>query len=264
MTGDVLMTTEPVETGGEIAIVTISNPDRLNAMHLGMWRRLADHFDAASANDSIRCVILKGDGGRAFASGADIASFETERADVEQAKVYGSKTDSAMHALKNCRHPVIAAIEGVCVGGGLEIALLCDLRICGRSSRFGIPSNRLGLTIGFDEIATLVGLCGPSVAMEVLFEAQIFGAEEALQKRLVNAVVEDELVMEDAMRRARRIASGAPLVNRWHKKFLRRLDRPEPPTEDEIAETYDSFGTADFREGYRAFLEKRTPLFRGE
>ena len=168
-----------------------------------------------------------------------------------------------MSAIGACVHPTVALIEGACIGGGLEIAMRCDLRICGRSSRFGIPSNRLGLVIGYAELEALMAAVGRARALEILLEGRIFDAEEAYEKGLVQRVVDDAEVAAEAYASAARIAAGAPLVNRWHKKFMRRLGTPEPLSAAEREEALACFGTADYGEGWRAFLAKRRPQFEG-
>jgi enoyl-CoA hydratase/carnithine racemase len=155
-------------------------------------------------------------------------------------------------------------IHGVCVGGGLEVASQCDLRICGASSRFGIPINKLGLVVGYGEMAALIDLVGRAGALEILLEGRVFDAAEAKQKGLVNRVVADDKVEEEAMAAARRIAAGAPLVARWHKKFARRLADPRPLTEAERDEGYACFDTEDYRIGFTAFLAKQKPEFKGK
>jgi enoyl-CoA hydratase/carnithine racemase len=152
----------------------------------------------------------------------------------------------------------------VCVGGGLEVALMCDLRICGAGSRFGIPINRLGLTMGYGELAGLLAVVGPAVALEILLEGRIFGAQEAFDKGLVQRVVADDQVESEARAAAERIAAGAPLVARWHKQFIRRLSPTRELSDADWAEGYACFDTADFREGLAAFLAKREPRFRGK
>jgi enoyl-CoA hydratase/carnithine racemase len=158
---------------------------------------------------------------------------------------------------------VVAQIHGICVGGGLEIAGLCDLRICGESSRFGVPINRLGLVMAYAEIGSLIALAGEAVALEILLEGRVFDAAEAKDKGLVTRVVADDQVEAEAKATAQRIAEGAPLVARWHKKFVRRLESGEPLLKEEIDESYACYGTEDFRTGYRAFLAKTKPEFEG-
>jgi enoyl-CoA hydratase/carnithine racemase len=154
-------------------------------------------------------------------------------------------------------------IKGICVGGGMELACLCDLRICGTSSRFGAPINKLGLVMAYPEIQALIELVGRAIALEILLEGRVFGAEEAFRKGLVTRVVADDQVEQESYATARRIAAGAPLVARWHKKFARRLADPAPLSEAELDEGFACFDSEDFRIGYRAFLAKQTPEFRG-
>lgn len=258
MTGTVQLQRE-----GGIATVVLANPDRLNALDKSMWIRLAEIMAELDADDSLRCVVLRGAGTKAFAAGADIAEFAVERSNVEQAREYGRVIDHAMHTVGGCQHPTLAMIHGVCVGGGLEVAAMCDLRICGESSRFGVPVKNLGLVMAYGELKGLVDLVGRSTALEIVFEGRVFGAHEAREKGLVTRVVADDKVEEEAYAAARRIAEGAPLVHRWHKKFARRLADPRSLTHDEYDESFACFGTEDFRTGYQAFLAKRKPEFRG-
>ena len=252
-----------VERDGAIATVILNRPHKLNAMTRPMWKLLGDTMDRLSADDSIRCVILRGAGEKAFSPGNDISEFETERSNREQAIAYGHIMHETARAIADCRHPTLAQIHGICVGGGLEIAALCDMRICGESSRFGAPIKNLGLVMAFPEMDPLIRLAGPSVALEILYEGRIFDAAEAKDKRLVNRVVADDRVADECRETARRIADGAPLVARWHKKFARKLMSGQPLTEQEYLECFDCFDTEDFRIGYKAFLAKAKPEFVG-
>ncbi len=252
-----------VERNGPVATVVLNRPDRLNALTKAMWRRLGEVMVELSADDDLRCVVLRGAGGKSFAPGNDISEFETDRANSSLARAYGETLHTTLEVLKTCRHPTVALIEGVCVGGGLEIAALCDIRICGESSRFGVPVNRLGLVMAYPEIEGLLRLVGRAVTLEILLEGRVFGAAEAREKGLVNRVVPDARVEEEAYATAGRIAAGAPLVARWHKRFVARLEDPAPLTETERDEGYACYDTEDFRVGYRAFLEKKKPDFKG-
>jgi len=252
-----------VERCEDIATVVLDRPQKLNALTKNMWERLGDVMLGLAADDSLRCVVLRGAGERAFSPGNDISEFERERADTVQARAYGEVMRRTLDALAHCRHPVVALIHGVCVGGGLEIAAQCDLRVCGRSSRFGIPINRLGLVMSLPELHGLIGLVGRSVTLEILLEGRVFGAEEARDKGLVSRVVDDAEVDEEAMRAARRIADGAPLVARWHKKFVNRFADPAPWSEQEIGEGFACYDTEDFKIGCDAFLNKKKPEFIG-
>jgi enoyl-CoA hydratase len=248
---------------GAIATVVLNRPEKLNALTKPMWKRLGEVFEELSSDDGVRCVVLRGAGEKSFAPGNDISEFANERSNVEQARAYGRIMHHTIDAIARCRHPVVAMIHGICVGGGLEIAGLADIRICGESSRFGVPIKNLGLVMGYGEIGALIELAGRATALEILLEGRVFDAAEAKEKGLVTRVVPDDKVEEEAMAAARRIAEGAPLVARWHKKFARRLADPRPLTEAEYDEGFACFGTEDFRTGYRAFLDKKKPDFKG-
>jgi len=167
---------------GPIATVMLNRPEKLNALTKPMWRMLGDAINALSADDGLRCIIVRGAGERAFSPGNDIGEFATERANRMQAIDYGRVMQATAQAFVVCRHPLVAQIHGLCVGGGLEIAALCDLRICGSGSRFGAPIKNLGLVMAYPEMAPLVRLAGPAVALEILLEGRIFDAAEAKDK----------------------------------------------------------------------------------
>jgi enoyl-CoA hydratase/carnithine racemase len=248
---------------GPIATVTLNRPAKLNALTKAMWRALGETIDRLSADAALRCIVLRGAGERAFSPGNDIGEFASERSNKAQAREYGAIMHATAHALAACPIPLVAQIHGICVGGGLEIAALCDLRICGESSRFGAPIKNLGLVMAYAEMAPLVRLVGPAVALEILLEGRIFDAREAMEMGIVTRVVADDQVAAEAAATAARIADGAPLTARWHKRFARRLADPAPITDAEADECFDCFDTEDFRIGYAAFLAKRKPEFKG-
>ena len=252
-----------VEREGPVATVVLNQPDKLNALSRDSWSELGQRMRALSADAALRCVIVRGAGDKAFAAGADISEFANVRADSRQGRAYGELVYDTMQAISDCIHPIVAMIRGVCVGGGLEVALACDLRISSEGSRFGIPINRLGLTMGYGELMGLLEVVGPAVAREILLEGRVFGAHEALDKRLVHRVVANAVLEEEVRATAARIAAAAPLVARWHKRFIRRLSPQPPLTEPELNEGYACFDTEDYREGLAAFLAKREPRFRG-
>ena len=260
---DVMDTVLVDRDGDGIVTVTLNRPHKLNAFTKPMWGRMGDVFRQLGADESVRCVVIRGAGERAFGPGNDISEFKTDRSNARQAKQYGVLMHGTIQALKAMPHPTIAMIHGICVGGGLEIAGLCNIRICGESSRFGAPIAKLGLVMAYQEIGALKELVGPGRALEILLEGRIMGSAEAERMGIVSRVVPDVQVTEEAMAAAQRIAAGAPLVHRWHKKFLDRLADPVPLTGPELDEGFDCYDTDDFRVGYQAFLDKRKPKFTG-
>ena len=254
-----------VQRDGAIATVVLSNPGKLNALTVSMWQDLARAMDAVSRDEDLRCIVLRGAGREAFAAGADIAEFATARDNAEQGRRYHSEyVGGALRAVGECRHPTVAMIHGPCVGGGLELACVCDLRISGESGRYGVPINRLGFAIAYDELKAVLPLTGRAAALEILVEGRVWDAAEALEKGLLTRIVPDTRLEEEAYASARRIAEGAPLVNRWHKRFVRRLaPEPAPLTGAEIEENFAYFATEDYSIGMDAFARKQKPRFKG-
>lgn len=250
------------ELQGNLAYITISNPDRLNALNMGMWNALTKHFTALHQNPDLRCIIIRGAGGN-FAAGADVQEFATVRNTLADGMRYHNQViAAALKAISECQHPVVAAIEGVCVGGGLEIAISCDIRIASPNARFGIPINKLGFPLAPKELKSLLGLVGKAVALEILLEGRILNAIEAKQKGLVQRLSDD--VPGEALATAQRIALGAPLAARLNKKFIRRLSFvPEPLNDEEQLEAFSFLETNDYQEGVLGFLAKQVPVFTG-
>ena len=252
-----------VDETEHVATVWIDNINRKNAISRSMWIALGDYFRQFASNSTLRCIVLRGAGSDAFASGADISEFATTRANREQATEFAHHVHRAMQLVHECPIPTLAAIRGVCVGGGLELATVCDLRICTDDSRFAVPIARLGATLAYAELRGLQDLAGPSVALELLLEGRTFDAAEALAKGLVGRVLPHTEFESETAATVSRICKGAPLSARWHKKFVRRLRESAALTAEEIAEGLACFDTEDYRTGYRTFLEKTEPHFIG-
>lgn len=247
--------------GDGIATVTLDNPGKLNALDAAMWRALEECFATLDADDALRCVIVRG-AGAAFAAGGDIVEMQDLRATADGALAYHEQVGRALAAIGACRHPVVAQILGPCVGGGLEIACACDLRIAGESAKFGAPINKLGFSMYPGELEGLLRLAGPAVVKEILLEGRLLTAREACEKGLLTRVVADAEVETEARETARRIAAGAPLVARWHKQWIARLLDGRPLTDEEKRASFAFLATDDYREGLAAFREKRPPRFK--
>lgn len=261
------MSTDPiiVQRDGAIATIILNNPAKRNALALAAWHWLAEAVEALDGDDSVRCIVIRGAGDKAFAAGADISEFPEKRANAEQAYLYGEATDRAIKVLLECRHPMVAMINGACTGGGLEIAACCDMRIASESARFGVPIKRIGHAFAPSEMKPVLDLVGKATVLEFLLEGQIFDAAMAYERGLVNRVVADEMLEVEVSATVKRIASGAPLAARMTKKVLNRLlDDPSPVSEQEIRDSYAPCDSEDYAEGVAAFLAKRTPEFHGK
>ncbi len=251
-----------LDRAGPLATVTLNRPDRLNALDLAMWRRLGEIAAELAGAPDLRCVTLRG-AGDAFAAGADLAEFPERRATAADAEAYGRVMVAALHGIRDLAVPTVAVIRGACVGAGLEIAVMCDLRIAAASSRFGVPIQRIGVVMPYPELTDLVELIGRPAALAMLFEGRIFEAAEAERIGLVTRVVADADLQREAAAAVRRIAEGAPTSHRLHKRMTRRLLDPRPLAAEELAEPYRAVESADYRAGIEAFLAKRKPDFPG-
>lgn len=245
-----------------LALVRIRRPEKRNALTLSMWRALTDIFAGASEDPSCRCVILTGDGGH-FSAGADISEFSENRADAQAGLEYDEVCDRTTLAIRNCHRPVIAAMSGVAVGGGLGLALACDFRLADKSVRAGIPAGRLGLVYSVLDCSLLAYRLGETRAKEVLFTGSIYGSEDAARLGLVDRVAEDAL--EAARDLAGSIVRNAPLSVAGNKAILNAVTdgtaaRRDAELKDLIARAFES---EDYAEGRRAFMERRPPVFRG-
>jgi enoyl-CoA hydratase/carnithine racemase len=248
---------------GPVATVVLNRPEKLNAISGAMSRRLREIMEACDRDADLRCVVLRGAGGRAFSVGADIAEFEATRSSAAKAREYARVGNPAFQSVRACRHPVVALIEGLCVGGGFGLAALADIKVCGESSRFGVPIKRLGLVESHEDLEVVVRAIGAGPTLEILLTGDLLDAQAALRVGFVNRVVPDDRVEAETYAVARKIAEGAPLAARWHKRFVYDLVARRPLTAEERDEAYHCFDTEDFQIGYRAFLAKTTPRFVG-
>lgn len=257
------MATVDVAIRDDVAVLTLNNPEKLNAINLAMWQQLTAHLKTVSQPSQLRSLLIRGAGHDAFAAGGDLEEFVTARRTLEQARHYHDQVAAALDAIAHCPLPSVAMIRGACIGGGLEIAGACDIRLCSDDSRFGAPINRLGFSMYPGEMAGLLKLAGPAVMKEILLEGRILHAAEACAKGLVSRVVPAERLDDEAFATCRRLAQGAPLVATWHKHWIARLLDGRPLSEAEKDASFAFLDTEDYREGLTAFLEKRKPQFRG-
>jgi len=252
-------------TLGAVGTLTFNNPERHNAMSLDMWRQASAVLEGLIRNPEVRVIVLTGAGGKAFVSGADISKFESERDNAASVGVYSEAVEHFSEMLLECPKATIAMIRGYCIGGGVGIAISCDLRVATESSRFGIPAAKLGLGYGLESLRRLMHLVGPQFTAEILFTARQFDAGEAAGMGLVNRVVPDGEIEGYVSGMAETIAGNAPLSIRAAKEIIRELLR-DTGTRDAAAcdaLVKACFESEDYREGRRAFLEKRKPEFRG-
>lgn len=259
MPGQVLLTGD-----GSIAIVALSHPGKLNAMSRAMWRQLRAVFEQIAAG-GWRCVVVQGEGGT-FCAGGDISEYpefrftESALRDFHENDVWGG-----LGAMLACDVPVIARIEGACMGAGIEIASCCDLRIAAVSARFGAPIAKLGFPMAPREAQLVVGAAGESTVREMLLEAAVLDAPEMKSRGFLHRVAGDADIAREAWASAQRVAALAPQAARLNKRTLRALARrPEESTPGDCAKIAGAYGYADsaeHREGILAFLEKRKPAF---
>ena len=247
-----------------IVEVSLNRPEKLNALTKPMWKELGKIFKKLSKDKNLRCIVIRGKGGKSFSPGNDISEFETQRSSSKLAKAYGVHLHGTLRAIQECPIPTIALIEGICVGGGMEIAACCDLRICGESSRFGVPIKRLGLTMAAKELEALLKITSYSIAMEILLEGKIMNAKEAYKKNLVNRVVADLEVETEVYKSAELISEGAPKVARWHKQFAKEILKTGKVSDKLNNLGYKCYDTEDFKIGYKSFLAKTKPKFKNK
>jgi enoyl-CoA hydratase len=250
---------------GPIGKILLSNPARLNAISFSMWQSLDEAVKAFAANGEIRCIVVAGEGGKAFASGADISEFDKSRSDREATETYNRISRQALANLASLSQPTIAMIEGYCIGGGMALALSCDLRIAADDARFAIPAARLGLGYDFRGIEKLVSVVGPAVAKMLFFSARQIDSAEALRVGLVNEIVRKTALQQHVDDLASTIAANAPLTIKAAKLGINTAvaDPLERDVEACRAAERACFASEDYAEGRRAFAQKRRPIFKG-
>lgn len=250
---------------GAIGWMIFNKPERRNAVSSDMWEAIPAIMDAFEADPAVRVIVLRGAGETAFVAGADISEFEQKRSTPEQVADYEAASDEAGHRIAVSPKPTIAMIRGFCIGGGVGIALDCDLRIAAEGAKFGVPATRLGLGYGPSGVKRLMDLVGPSHVKEIFFTARHFSAAEALGMGLINRITPEDGLEAYVRGYAATIAENAPLTMQAVKRTVAELSKASP--EADIAEcerlVQVCFDSADYVEGRRAFMEKRRPVFNG-
>ncbi|MEZ5661485.1 MAG: enoyl-CoA hydratase [Burkholderiaceae bacterium] len=259
------MATVHVDRQGPVVHLVIDNPAKFNAMTLGMWQTIAQTVAEAESQPEARVLVLRGAGDKAFVSGADISEFESRRSDPAGVTAYDDAVRSAQAALAACSMPVIAVIRGVCMGGGIGLALAADLRYCAGTARFRMPAARLGLGYGFEGMERAVQRVGAARAAELFLTARTFDGAEAQRIGLVNEAFDADRFDEEVESRIAMVAGNAPLTMAAAKLAISQAALP--PADRDLhrvnAAVRACFESEDYKEGRRAFMEKRAPQFKG-
>ncbi len=250
---------------GRVGYVIFNNPERHNAVSLDMWEATSRILDEFKSDDEVRVVVLTGAGTKAFISGADISRFGNERATLEAVEHYNKLTEQAYSDVHNFPKPTIAMIRGYCIGGGLGLAVCCDMRIAAQGSRFAVPAAKLGLGYDYPGLKRLIDVVGASFAKEIFFTARQFDVEEARVMGLVNRVVAEAELESYVKSYADTIAANAPLTVGSVKLIVGELLKDESARDRAAmaASVKRCFASADYVEGRTAFMEKRKPVFTG-
>jgi enoyl-CoA hydratase len=254
-----------VEKRGAVGWIVFDQPTKRNAINGAMWRGIAPAMAQFDADPEVRCVAFRGAGTEAFASGADISEFEEIRAQKSSVAEYDDLLDQVLHAIQDSRKPSVAMIYGFCMGGGLEVALACDLRYCGRSAQFGIPAAKLGLAYNIEGHRRLIETVGHACAREIMFLGRRYDAEEGFAMGLVNQVFHDGELESEVARIIAQLCDNAPLSIANSKtiieEYVKSSGAPDPA---QMARAIERCAKSDdYLEGRRAFMEKRKPAFKG-
>ncbi|MEL6828647.1 MAG: enoyl-CoA hydratase-related protein [Pseudomonadota bacterium] len=251
-----------LETHAPLAELVLNKPERRNALSGDMWAAIPDLLDQANGDPDIRVIMLHGGTSGAFAAGADISEFAETYATPESADAGNGTIAAALYALERSTKPVIAAIEGACIGGGVSLALACDLRVASPNSKFGIPPARLGLVYPPADTRRLLKTVGPGAARDLLFTGRVILGAEARELRLIDRLVEDGTAVHAARELAREMASLSQWSVRAAKQMMLGLEAGWDDDDlNALALLREGFSNDDFRDGYKAFLEKRKPDF---
>jgi enoyl-CoA hydratase/carnithine racemase len=250
---------------GPIGWITFNNPQRRNAVSMAMWEALGDIVRDYEQDAAVRVIVLKGAGDQAFVSGADISEFEEKRSSPETTRAYNQASGKANDTLLRAGKPTIAMIRGYCIGGGVSVALSCDMRIAAEGARFGVPAAKLGLGYEAKGVRKLMDVVGPSYAKEIFFTARQFTASEAAAMGLINRVVPDGGLEAYVRDYASTIAANAPLTVASIKTIVAELSKDESARDMALCqEVVDRcFNSEDYVEGRTAFMAKRKPVFKG-
>lgn len=251
---------------GSVATITLNRPEVHNAINFEMWNEIQRVVSSLSMNEEVRVVLFRGAGGKAFSSGADIKDFPDHRSTKARAKIYAEAFESALGAIQSMRQPTISMIQGICAGGGCELAMATDIRIAGTNSVFSIPVAKIGVLLGYKEMKRLIQLVGPSNAGYLLLTANQINETQALSIGLVNEVVSSDSLAEHVYGLAILMSEYSPLAQSGNKRILGTvLHDPnlDALTEEEQNFPLAMFDTSDSKEGYEAFIEKRKPKFTG-
>ncbi len=255
-----------VEEKDAIATVTFNRPKMRNAISLAMWQEIASVTERLGKESSVRAVVYRGAGTEAFASGADISEFKEVRKDIATAQAYSKETEAAYQAIRQCPKPTVAMIFGFCMGGGVALAMSCDLRFAAEGAKFGIPAARLGIIYGLGSVRQLVDLVGPAYAKDILFSARTFDAREALAIGFINRLLPASELEAYTYDYLKKVAENAPLSVRGAKVIIEAIleDGGIGQRERVRQLTLEAYESQDYKEGTRAFLEKRPPKFEGK